>query len=78
MNNKMRDKRTAIKIQIGVVQIMSLFCIIVVESLVNSLVVVTSCCVVEGSSVVASPEPRNIYKSTIIDILLELYILKIA
>ena len=38
-NNAMRDKRAAIEIQIGVVQIMSVCCIVVVESLVvvNSL-----------------------------------------
>jgi hypothetical protein len=62
MNNAMRHKRAAIEIQIGVVQIMSVFCIVVVESLVvvNSLSVVTSCCVVEGSSVVAIPGPINV------------------
>ena len=37
MKNAMRDKRAAIEIQIGVVQIMSVFCIVVVESLVNCL-----------------------------------------
>ena len=64
MNNTMRDKRVAIEIQIGVVQIMSVFCIVAVESLVvNSLSVVTSCCVVEGSSVVATPGPINVKKS---------------
>ena len=52
MYNAMRDKRAAIEIQIGVVQIMSVFCIVVVESLVvvNSRSVVTSCCVVFNSS----------------------------
>jgi hypothetical protein len=57
MKNAMRDKRAAIKIQIGVVQIMSVFCIVVVVSLVvvNCPSVVTSCCVVEGSS-----EPINV------------------
>ena len=34
MNNAMRDKRAAIEIQIGVVQIMLVLCIVVVESLV--------------------------------------------
>ena len=53
----MRDKRAAIEIQIGVVQIMSVCCIVVVESLVvvNSLSVV-----VVGSSVVATPGPINV------------------
>ena len=60
MNNTMRNKRPAIEIQIGVVQIMSVFCIVVVVSLVNSLSVVTSCGVVEGSSVVAIPGPINV------------------
>jgi hypothetical protein len=62
MNNAMRDKRAAIYIQICVVQIMSVFCIVVVVSLVvvNCLSVVTSCCVVEGSSVVATPGPINV------------------
>ena len=60
MKNAMRDKRDAIEIQIGVVQIMLLFSIVVVESLVNCLSVATSCCVVEGSSVVATPEPINV------------------
>ena len=62
MNNAMRDKRAAIEIQIGVVHIMSVFCIVVVDSLVvvNCLTVVTSCCVVEGSSVVATPGPMNV------------------
>ena len=47
MNNTMRNKRAAIEIQIGVVQIMLVFCIVVVESLVvvNCLSVVTSGCV---------------------------------
>ena len=62
MNNTMRDKRASIEIQIGVVQIMSVFCIVVVESLVvvNCLSVVTSCYVVEGSSIVATPGPINV------------------
>ena len=56
MNNAMRDKRVAIEIQISVVQIMSVFCIVVAVSLVvvNCLSVVTS-----GSSVVATPGPIN-------------------
>jgi hypothetical protein len=74
MNNAMRDKRAAIEIQIGVVQIMSVFCIVVVVSIVvvNCLSVVTSCCVVEGSSEHICE--RKLNKSTTIDILLELYI----
>ena len=56
----MRDKKATIEIQIGVVQILSVFCIVVMESLVNSLSVVPSGCVVEGSSVVATPEPINV------------------
>ena len=62
MNNTMRDKRAAIEIQIGVVQIMSVFCIVVVVSLVvvNYLSVVTSCYVVERSS-----EPINVKESLI-------------
>ena len=60
MNNAMRNKRATIKIQISVVQLLSVFCIVVMESLVNSLLVVTSCCDVDGSSVVATPEPINV------------------
>ena len=62
MNNSMRDKRAALEIQIGVVQIMSVFCIVLVEKfvVVNSLSVVSSCCFVEGSSVVAKPGPINV------------------
>jgi hypothetical protein len=77
MNNAMIDKRAAIEIQICVVQIMSVFCIVVVVSLVvvNYLSVVTSCCVVFSSSNTWTYQcEKNINKSTTIDILLELYI----
>ena len=62
MNNSMRDKRAALEIQIGVVQIMSVLCIVVVVSLAvaYSLSVVTSCWLVEGSSVVATPHSINV------------------
>jgi hypothetical protein len=62
MNNTMRNMRAAIEIQIGVVQNMLVFCIVVVESLVvvNCHSVVPSCCVVEDSSVVIKPGPINV------------------
>ena len=74
MKNAMRDKRAAIEIQIDVVQIMSVFCIVVVKSVivVNSLSVVTSCCVVMGSSVV-TPRPINV-KEILINVELEIYL----
>jgi hypothetical protein len=77
MNNAMIDKRAAIEIQICVVQIMSVFCIVVVVSLVvvNYLSVVTSCCVVFSSSNTWTYQcEKNLNKNTTIDILLELYI----
>jgi hypothetical protein len=66
-----------LEIQIYVVQIMSVFCIVVVVSLVvvNYLSVVTSCCVIFSSSNTLTYQcEKNINKSTTIDILLELYI----
>ena len=73
MNNAMRDKRAVIDIQICVAQIMSVFCIVVVVSLVvvNYLSVVTSCCVVFSSSNTWTYQcEKNLNKN----ILLELYI----